>query len=428
MRRKALLAGVDMDMEGDLYLNDLAGEVKAGRVPIEVVDESVRRILRVKFALGLFEHPYTDGPGEPEALDPADVELVRTAAEQSFVLLKNDPPPNSSLPVLPLADRGARRIALIGPLADASHDMLGAWAGRGSGSHVVTLRSALTEYANEHRVELLYAKGTDIDGTSDDGIAEAVAVAQRADIVLLAVGESARETGEAASRTQIGLPGIQPMLVDAIAATGKPIVLLVFSGRPLALTPYVDKAAAVVQAWHPGIQAGPALVRVLSGESNFTGRLTVSMPRSVGQLPLYYNHLNTGRPPSQSDLTSPATRGSERFVSRYIDQVNAPLYPFGYGLSYTRFEYTQPILSAPSVSACAINEQRRALHVTAEVRNVGDRDGVEVVQLYIRERGTSVARPVRELKGFERIALARARHEKSSSRSGATSLRSGTWT
>jgi beta-glucosidase len=224
--------------------------------------------------------------------------------------------------------------------------------------------------------------------------------------VLLAVGESADMTGEAASRTDIGLPDLQGKLFDAVTKAGKPIVLIVFSARPLVLAPYVEKAAAIVQAWHPGIQGGPALVRVLSGEANFSGRLTVSMPRSVGQLPLYYNHLNTGRPAGNVDTTRPPKKGEEKFVSRYMDQQNTPLYPFGYGLSYTQFEYTKPTVSTSSLSAKALNSNSQTVKIAAQVRNTGTRDGVEVAQLYIRQRGTSVARPVRELKGFQRVPLA----------------------
>ena len=387
--RKAIAAGVDMDMEGELYLHDLPGEVRAGRLAMSVVDEAVRRVLRVKFALGLFEQPYTDEREPSAALDPADVELARRAAEESFVLLKNEG-------VLPLAN-DVRTIALIGPLADAPRDMLGTWKGRGDEQNVVTLRAALADDCARRGVELLYEKGSELTGGTSDRIAAAADAARRADVVLLAVGEDGRDmTGEAASRTNIDLPGLQPELVRAVAAAGKPIVLIVFSGRPLALTPYVDRAAAVVQAWHPGIQAGPALVRVLSGEVNFAGRLTVSMPRSVGQLPLYYNHMNTGRPKTDPE---------EKFVSKYIDEENEPLYPFGYGLSYTRFEYGRPDLSTNLLSARKINDGSASVTVTAEVRNVGPRDGVEVVQLYIRQRGTSVGRPVRELKGFQRVAL-----------------------
>ncbi len=402
--RKAILAGVDMDMEGGLYLNELAAQVKSGKVPIKVVDEAVRRILRVKFALGLFERPYVDESAQRKGLDPAHVELARTAAEESFVLLKNDARSGQPAP-LPLG-AGVRTIALIGPLADSAGDMLGAWAGKGDPKDAITLRAALEDFAPKRNMQLLYAKGTEIVGGSDAGIAPAVDAARRADVVLLALGENAGEmTAEAASRAFITLPGLQEKLVDAVVATGKPVVLVVFSGRPLALTSVVDRVGAIVQAWHPGIQTGPALVRVLRGEANFSGRLTVSMPRSVGQQPLYYNHLNTGRPAGKVDLTRPHKSGEEKYVSRYIDEQNAPLFPFGYGLSYTRFEYSPITLSTQSLSARSLNSGSQTLRVTVEVKNVGSRDGVEVAQLYIRQRGTSVARPVRELKGFQRIAL-----------------------
>ncbi len=402
--RKAILAGVDMDMEGGLYLNELASQVKSGQVPMPVVDEAVRRVLRVKFALGLFERPYVDESAQRKALDPAHVELARTAAEESFVLLKNDA--RSGQPALLPIGAGVRTIALIGPLADSSGDMLGAWAGKGDRKDAVTLRAALEDFAAKRETQLLYAKGTEIVGGSDSGIATAIDVARRADVVLLALGENAGEmTAEAASRAFITLPGLQEKLLDAVVATGKRVVLVVFSGRPLALTSVADRVGAIVQAWHPGIQAGPALVRVLTGEANFSGRLTVSMPRSVGQLPLYYNHLNTGRPASKVDLTRPHKTGEEKYVSRYIDEQNAPLYPFGYGLSYTRFEYSPITLSTQSLNARSLNSDSQVLRVTVEVKNAGGRDGVEIAQMYIRQRGTSVARPVRELKGFQRIAL-----------------------
>lgn len=401
--RKGILAGVDMDMEGGLYLNELAAQVKSGMVPASVIDEAVRRILRVKFALRLFDRPYVKEAALGAPLDSAHVELARTAAEQSFVLLKNETPSGEPAP-LPLG-AGVRTIALIGPLADSAPDMLGSWAGKGDAKDAITLRAALADYAAKRKLTLLYEKGTEILGGTDAGIAPAVEAARVADVVLIALGENAGEmTGEAASRTSLGLPGIQEALVEAVATSGKPVVLIVF-GRPLALTSVADKVGAIVQAWHPGLQTGPALVRVLTGAANFTGRLTASMPRSVGQLPLYYNHLNTGRPADKVDLTRPAQIADEKYVSRYIDELNAPLFAFGHGLSYTSFEYSPLTLSATSFSARALNGGAETLRVGVEVKNAGDRDGVEVAQLYIRQRGTSVARPVRELKGFQRIAL-----------------------
>ena len=392
--RKALLAGVDVDMAGGTYLNHLPAEVRAGRVKEAVVDEAVRRVLRVKFALRLFEKPYTEEHIDVDAPTADDVELARVAAEESFVLLTNGGAKRP--PILPLPG-SARTIALIGPLADAPADMLGSWAAKGDAADVVTLCDAFAEHAAATGCELLFEKGCEISDAMQAGTEAAVAAAGRADVVILALGESAQMSGEAASRARLDLPGPQEALFDAIASVGKPIVLIVFSGRPLVLTPYVDRASAIVQGWLPGLQGGPALVRLLSGAANFSGRLTVSMPRSVGQLPLYYNQLNTGRPDIGNEV---------KYVSRYIDELNGPLFPFGFGLSYTEFEFAKPALSATVVRASTIRDGTEAVTVTAQVRNVGRREGVAVAQLYVRLRGTSVARPVRELKGFQRVTLA----------------------
>ena len=410
--RKGILAGVDMDMVGGLYLVELGAQFKSGNVRMEVIDEAVRRILRVKYALGLFEKPYADdsvaarraqgGSSQAPALDPAHVQLARTAAEQSFVLLKNEGRAGNTAS-LPLAAR-AKTIALVGPLADGARDMLGSWSGRGEARDVVTLRAALAGYAAKHDATLLYEKGSEITGGTDAGFAAAAEAVRRADVVILALGEGGDMTGEAASRASLSLPGMQEQLLTAVTASGKPTVLIVFA-RPLALASVAGKVDAIVQAWFPGVQAGPALVRVLSGEANFSGRLTATMPRTLGQEPLYYNHLNTGRPADRFDLTREAKNSDEKFVSRYLDEANAPLYPFGHGLSYTRFEYSAPTLSANSLSAAAMTDGSATLKVAADVRNTGSRDGIEVVQLYVGQRGTSVARPVRELKGFRRLAL-----------------------
>jgi beta-glucosidase len=357
-----------------------------------VVDEAVRRVLRVKFAMGLFEDPY--GRIEPEKmLTPEHRQSAREAAEKSFVLLKDDG-------ILPLK-RGAR-VALIGPLADSAGNMLGSWSAKGREADVVTLRSAL---AKELDTKLAYAKGTEISGVSDSGFAEAVEAARGADVAILALGEDAPTmTGEAASRTVLDLPGNQQKLLEAVAATGKPIVLLVFSGRPLVLTQAAGRASAVLEAWFPGVEAGPALMRTLYGESNPSGKLTASFPRAVGQLPLYYNHLATGRPlPPEVDPNSKSS--ALKYTSRYIDQANSPLYPFGFGLSYTTFSYGPVKLEAENYSAAELDAGKAQVKVSAEVTNSGQRPGEEVVQLYISQRGTSVARPVRELKGFRRVAL-----------------------
>ncbi len=395
---KALLAGVDMDMESNLYGPNLSALVKAGIVPESTIDDSVRRVLRVKFALGLFEHPYAEAKGA-SGIAPEDLETARKAAEESFVLLKND------AGVLPLKING-KTIALIGPLADDAGQMLGSWSAKGDAKDVVTLRSALTTQVEAAQGHLIYAKGTDILTLSDSGFSDAVGAAKKSDVVVLALGEDAVwMTGEAGSRAHLDLPGQQQQLLEAVAATGKPVVLVVFSGRPLVLNWAAQHVAAIMEAWFPGVQAGPALANVLLGVSAPSGRLTTSFPRAVGQEPLYYNHFTTGRPADDADLSHPPTNGKSKYVSRYIDEQNSALYPFGYGLTYSTVTYSPTSVSAGSVSAKDLNAGSASLKVTAEVHNTGSRTTDEVVQLYIRQTGTSVVRPVRELKGFRRLTL-----------------------
>ena len=404
--RKALNAGVDIDLESNLFSRHLAELVQSGEVPQESIDQAVRRVLRLKFALGLFDHPYAPEPtgGEKPQLDATDVEFARTVAERSFVLLKNASANGRT--TLPLNSK-TRTIALVGPLADSAADMLGCWHARGDAADVVTLRAALTLRMKQEGRQLLYAPGTKILTNDDSGFAEAVAAAKQADAVLMAVGEDAQwMTGEAASRAHLGLPGNQQQLLEAVAATGKPIVLIVFSGRPLVLGWAAEHVSSILQAWFPGVQAGPALERVLFGDVNPTGKLTVSMPRSVGQEPLYYDTLNTGRPAEGVDLTHPPTNSGEKYHARYVDELNTPLFPFGYGLNYTTFSYSPLTLSASQLSADALNHQASRLRVSTTVTNSGARASDEIVELYIRLLGTSVARPIRELKGFRRITLA----------------------
>jgi beta-glucosidase len=410
--RKAFLAGVDMDMVSSLYHENLVQLVRSGQVPETAVDESVRRVLRVKFALGLFERPYADEAKEAGAmLRPESLSLARTAAERSFVLLKNAGF-SGGAPVLPLST-GPRMIALIGPLADDPNDMLGSWAGQGRPEDVITLRTALTQRVGADRVR--YAKGAEIIGGSDEQLNEALKTAEQSDVVILALGENAPEmTGEAASRAHLGLPGRQEQLLEKIVATGKPVVLLLFSGRPLTLPWAFEHVPAVLAAWFPGVQAGPALIRTIFGEANPSGKLVVSWPRSVGQEPLYYDALNTGRPAGNIDLTRPPKNGDEKFVSRYIDEQNSPQFPFGHGLSYTEFRYGKLQIDQTQLSAKSLNHDLHggehaagpAVTVSTEITNAGTRPGDETVQLYVQLRGTSVAQPVRALSGFQRITLA----------------------
>ncbi|HVZ17149.1 MAG TPA: glycoside hydrolase family 3 N-terminal domain-containing protein, partial [Terriglobales bacterium] len=396
--RKSMLAGVDMDMESNLYWTNLGNQVKSGKVPISVLDEAVRRILRVKIALGLFEHPYSD-LNEKLALTPEKREVAQKAAEESFVLLKNGPV--NGTPLLPLNPDA--KVALIGPLADSAEDMIGSWGAKGDPKDAITLRKTLTDKLGN---KLIYAKGTDKLTDSETGFAEAVQAAQQADVVILALGEDAGwMTGEASSRTELGLPGNQEKLLEAVAATGKPVVLLVFSGRPIILNWAAEHVGAIVEAWFPGVQAGPALANTLYGQNNPNGKLTTSFPRAVGQEPLYYNQLPTGRPVGNIDTTRPPTNGDEKYKSRYIDQSNTALYPFGWGLSYTTFTYSPVTLSSTTVKAADLNAGKPGITVTANVTNSGKMAGEEVAQLYISERGTSVSRPIHELKGFQKVML-----------------------
>jgi beta-glucosidase len=407
---KGFLAGVDMDMASGVYHDHLVQLVRAGQVPQQRIDESVRNVLRLKFALGLFERPYTDEAREAEAmLRPESVVLAQKAAERSFVLLKNSPGPNKA-PLLPLSS-GAQRIALVGPLADDLPSALGPWAGVGRKEDVMSLHAALAKRVGAKN--LIHLKGVGVTGGSDKDLAAAVAAAATVDVVILTLGESGGEmTGEATSRAFIGLPGRQQELLEKIVATGKPVILILFSGRPLTLPWAFEHVPAVLAAWLPGIQAGPALVRTLYGESDPTGKLVVSWPRSVGQEPLYYNALNTGRPANKKDLTNPPGDDDDTYVSRYLDERNDPQFPFGYGLSYTTFRYGATEMSGGQLKASELTTDlheradRTALTVSADVTNTGSRAGEEIVQLYVRLMGTSVSQPVRVLKGFQRVALA----------------------
>jgi beta-glucosidase len=407
--RKALTAGVDMDMESDLYRTELAGLVRAGELGEPVIDQAVRRVLRVKFALGLFDHPYADETKPPDTPTPEKRQFARQAAEESMVLLKNSTAIPYAKPVLPL-DHNTRKIALIGPLADSAVDMLGSWPAAGSAADVITLRAALQSRCQWAKTQLIYAPGTDILTDSEDGFPAAIAAAQQADVVVLALGEAgASMTGESSSLTRLDLPGNQEDLLEAIMKLHKPTVLVLFDGRPLAITWAATHVPAIMEAWYPGLEAGPAVADLLFGDANPSGKLPATFPRAVGQEPLFYNQLPTGRPAEDVDLTHPPT-GEDKYISRYIDETNAPLYPFGYGLSYTSFEYSPVTLSLARVSAAELMHPKSKytpvrIVVSTDVKNTGPAEGVEVVQLYIRNTGGSVEEPVRELKGFQRLDL-----------------------
>jgi beta-glucosidase len=401
--RKAITAGVDVDMMSHFYDTQLPALIRSGQVPMSVVDEAVRRVLRVKFALGLFEHPYTEGP-EVTAAVPEHRPLVRKAAEESFVLLQNNKQSDGA-PLLPLSS-GRKKIALIGPLADAAGEMVGAWGGAGRDPDIITIRQALEERAQKTGGTLLYAKGTEIESNSQAGFAEAVKDASDADVVVLALGESNEMSGEAGARAYLDLPGNQEQLLEQVAATGKPVVLLVFSGRPLVLDWAAEHVSAIIETWFPGTEAGNAVADVLYGDISPSGKLPMSFPRAVGQEPLYYNQFPTGRPPIGIDLSRPPG-GNSRFFSRYIDVPNSALFPFGFGLSYSSFSYQDVKVSKASIPLSQAIAKRGAplLEATATVTNTGSRAATEVVQCYVRNLGASVEQPVRELEGFERVTL-----------------------
>jgi len=402
--RKAILAGVDVDMMSHLYDTQLPELIRRGQVPMSVVDEAVRRVLRVKFALGLFEHPYARGTEVTAAL-AEHRPLVRKAAEESMVLLKNSTvsPAKTILPLSPQV----QRIALIGPLADDTAAMLGDDEDPVRRPGVVTVRDALDTHAKKSGGTLFYAKGTDINTTSENGFAQAVQAAEQAEVAVLALGESGGMSGEGGSRANLDLPGNQEQLLEKIAATGKPIILLVFSGRPLVLNWAAQHVAAMIEVWFPGTEAGAAIANVLYGDVSPSGRLPMSFPRAVGQEPLYYNAFPTGRPPLAVDLSQPPDSADSRFVSRYIDVPNDALFPFGFGLSYTQFSYGKVTLSQSTLPLAEANRSAEDtfLSATVTITNTGSRAATEVAQCYVRNLGASIEQPVRSLKGFQRVTL-----------------------
>ncbi len=423
--RKALEAGVDMDMEGNLYGTTLVAQVRSGKISESVVDEAVRRILRVKFALGLFSHPYTQ-PGAAYVATPERRAVARKVADETMVLLKNDPVEGIGT-LLPLSAK-AKKVALIGPLADDAQDLLGAWSA-GNPQDVITLKQALQERLGDR---LLYAEGCGLltgkdenilkqimhGGTAaaaeneklpddDRTIAEAVAAAKQADVAILALGEPTQwMEGEASSRVRLGFTGSQEKLLEAVAATGKPVVLVVLAGRPLEISWAAAHVPAILEAWSPGIEAGPAVMDVLFGDVNPSGKLPASLPRAVGQEPLYYAQMPTGRP-AHGDLSHMPYNSEEKFLSRYLDEENSALFPFGWGLSYTRFRYSTPTVSRAEVPLREVLAGHKpVVTVGVDVTNTGNVVGTEVVQMYVRNTVASVEQPLRELKGFARVELA----------------------
>lgn len=401
----ALNAGIDQDMVGEIFLKNLAQNLKDGTVKQEQIDLACRRVLEAKYILGLFKDPYrgvTDKRAKATMMNKQFIADARDISRKSLVLLKNDKN------TLPLKKSGT--IALIGPLANRQRDMIGNWSGAGDWKQAVSVEQGLKNVAGS-AVKVVYAQGANvtddeqmiarlnahggelnIDKRSPEAmIQEAVQVAQGADVVVAVVGESQGMTGEAASRADIGLPGQQLELLKALKKTGKPLVLVLMNGRPLTLSWEDKNANAILETWFAGSQAGNAIADVLFGNYNPSGKITATFPQTVGQVPIYYNHKNTGRPYAGVAL--------DKYKSRYMDVSNDPLYPFGYGLSYTTFTYGKPELSTTTLSPNA------TLDVKVTVQNTGNYEGEEVAQLYIRDMVGSISRPVKELKGFQKVML-----------------------
>jgi beta-glucosidase len=386
--RLAILAGVDMDMMSDAYHQYLAELVGEGSVPEAVVDEAVRRVLRLKIGLGLFERPYVEESLAAQVtLRPEDRQLALQVAQESMVLLKNK---GALLPLSP----GKDHIAVLGSLAAARRDLLGTWTLFGQEEDVDSVLEGIYDHLGSEAA-LSHLPGCTLASYEPIDVAAVVALAENADVVIMVLGEGHNMSGEARSRAYLGLPGRQQELFDIVAQTGKPIVVVLMGGRPLIIPKVMEQAEAVLMAWHGGIRAGQAVADILFGAANPSGRLTASWPRTEGQIPVYYGHKNTGRPMEGTGTT----QFLEPFKSRYIDLPNEPLFPFGYGLSYTTFTYRDLTVETPVINA------EGTVIVSALIHNSGIRPGTEVVQLYIRDLVGSITRPVKQLRGFQRITL-----------------------
>ena len=382
----SLNAGLDMDMESRSYITHIKDLVDEGKVDEDVIDESVKRILRVKFLLGLFDDPfrYSNKEREEKNIMIKDTKIASLeVAKRSFVLLKNEKN------ILPLK-KDYKKIAVIGPLANSKEDPIGGWGGMGDSADVVTVLQGFKNYVDK-KTEILYSEGCKIDDKSTTGFKDAIKIAKKSDVIIFCVGESRDMSGEACSRSTLDLPGVQEELAKELLKTGKPIVVVLMNGRPLSINWLNENATAILETWFAGTMTGDAIAKVLFGDYNPGGKLPVTFPRTVGQVPIYYNHKNTGRP---GDLNN-------HYTSKYLDLPLTPLYPFGYGLSYTTFEYSDLNLSSKKIS----NED--SLIVSIKVKNTGKYDGEEVVQFYIQDLVGSVTRPVKELKRFKKIMLKR---------------------
>jgi len=413
----ALKAGIDMDMVGEGFLTTLKKSLSEGKVTQAEIDMAARRVLEAKYDLGLFDNPYKHGDAKLAAKEVYSMEnrnIARNVAAQSMVLMKND---NQ---VLPLKKSGT--VAVIGPLVNNSMNMAGTWsvatkhaisvnlmqglqANYGKDVKFLSAKGANIDY--DAKLEDIYAahgKKTDRDNRSKEALLkEAVDIANKADVIILAIGESAEMSGESSSRTEITIPQSQVDLLNELKKTGKPIAMVLFTGRPLALTNVKDTPDAILNAWFPGSEAGSAIADVLFGKVNPSGKLPMTFPRSLGQVPIYYNAKNTGRPLDQKLVDKCEY---QRFRSNYMDECNTPLYPFGYGLSYTKFNYSDITVSNANPKG------NQSIQASVTVTNSGNYDGAEVVQLYIRDMVGSITRPVKELKGFQKVMLKKGESRK----------------
>jgi len=385
---KAISAGCDMDMEGKCYAGDLAQAVKDGKVPVELINDAVSRILYKKFEMGLFDDPYRycDEKRESQTFnDPQNKAIARDVARKSIVLLKNE------RDILPLSNT-VKTIALIGPLANSKKDMSGSWNVRWPEDNAVTVYDGLTKRLGD-KVKVSYEKGCDVSDTSRAGFKSALSMARQSDIIIVSVGETKEMSGEAKSRSDITIPDVQEELVKQLCASGKPVIVLISAGRPLVFNWIADNVPVVLYTWWLGDEAGNAIADVLFGDYNPSAKLTMTFPASVGQIPVFYNYYSTGRPAS-------TVKGSNNnYRTGYIDLDFNPKYPFGYGLSYTSFKYSNLSLSDTSFK----NDQ--SINVSFRLTNTGHRFGEEIVQLYIRDKVASVVQPVKALKGFQKVKL-----------------------
>jgi beta-glucosidase len=390
--KMCLEAGTDVDMMSYLYLTQIPKLISEGKLEMNSLDNAVRRVLRLKFALGLFDNPYLYSNPEREKRtirSETNLQAARDIAKRSIVLLKNT---NSLLPL----KKDYRQIAVIGPLADNREDMNGSWSFFGEANDPVSILQGIKSKVDPKTTTVVYHPGCNLYDNDRSGFSAAVEVARKAEVVIAVVGESAVMNGEGASRGNISLPGVQEDLLKALASAGKPIVVTLVNGRPLTLEWVHDNIPAIVETWTLGSEAGNAVADVLFGDYNPSGKLPMSFPRSIGQIPVYYNHKNTGRP-YHGKYDEPANQ--RQYVSKYRDIKNTPLYPFGHGLSYSSFGYSDLTVSSPKLV------KGQTIEVTIKITNKSMRDGEEVVQLYLRDIVGSVTRPVKELKGFQKVMI-----------------------